>query len=199
MILPTLSVPDPANERYAGEAILHSLLSTRQDLRRGAPSQRGGSVGVHWSTHPNVSTAYFDNLAGTEQSGVPLSKGEMRRIRRSQNDSEREHDLYSDLSGTFPVGARPFSASVIWHGSVVDPASARFTEYKHEHEVDLERGAPVSVHGFSYRIPQSGMRHLGSQFTRVNLANPVIMTVSKTPLGGSWNEMVSASKHWGRR
>lgn len=199
MILPTLSVPDPANERYAGEAVLHSLLSTRQDLRRGTPGQRGGSVGVHWSTHPRVSTSYFDSLADTEQTGVPLSKGDIRRIKRTYKDEDRKDTLYSDLSGTLPVNARPFSTSIIWHGSVVNPTQARFTGYKHEHEVDLENGSPVAIHGFSYRIPQTGMRHLVNQFTHVNLADPIMMTVSNVPRGQSFNEMVSATKAWEKR
>lgn len=199
LILPTLHVPDPSNERYEGAAILHSILNTRQHIGRGSPSTRGGAVGVHWSTNRNVPTSYDFDTEGLEktQSGVPLSNKDIRTMRATnKNDETRDTPrLYSDLSGSAGTAARPFSTSVIWHGSVVNPEHAKNTDYTWEHEVDLTPGSQVSVHGFSYHTPQPGQPHMGRQFTRVNLPDPVMMTVATRGQGSnSINEIMARQR-----
>lgn len=199
MILPTLDVPDPSNERHVGEAILHSVLSTRQGYGRSTPAERGGTVGTHWSTDSTVPLKYgFDDGPKT-QTGVPLSREDIRTIRRTTHANLRDKDyegptLYRDLSGSRVPDARPFTASVMWHGSVVDPSRAQKTGNTWEHEVDLEHGASVAVHGFSYSIPPTGASlrgHMGRQFTRVDLPKPIMMTVDRVPRGRSFNEMLA--------
>ena len=207
VILPTLHVPDPANERYRGEAILQSILNTNMNHSRAEAF--GGVVGTHWSTQERVPRSYrFDNNnMPAVQTGVPMSRNDARTIRRTNitlyggKDFE-EHKgpkLFNDMSGEIVPDARPFHVSVLWHGRVVDPELARKTENTWEHEIDLKRNAPVAVTSFSYQIKKSGeplRNHLGDQFTSVVLPKPIEMRVGSKGGFLSVNEGSASRGDW---
>ena len=211
VILPTLHVPDPTNERHRGEAVLQSILNTRNDFSRASSQERGGKVGEHWSTRESVPRSYrFDNNTMPDvQTGVPMSRNDARLIRRTNislygrgdlaNHKPKGSRLFNDLSGEVMPDARPFHVSVLWHGNIGNPEHARKTENTWEHEIDLTPGTPVSVHGFDYQIKESGAplrNHLGTQFTSVRLPKPITMTVGNQGGTSSINELSAASKSW---
>lgn len=188
LVIPTLRVPNPSEEQWDGQAITETLLNKKFGRgiggREGQTRQRdpGGNAGTHWSTSSTVPRNYgFDDLLRTVQTGVPMSRHDRRQIRRKTPDDGRsgEHKTYSDYSGK-GLDLRPFTARVLWHGSIGDPENAKKTSYTWEHEVDLEHDSIVPIHGFSYSIPKPGQAHLASdQFKYVSLDTPINMTIGR--------------------
>lgn len=205
LVIPTLRAPNPSEEQWDGQAIKETLLNKNWG-RDGNRRQRdpGGKVGAHWSTNSAVPINYgFDNLAGHRevQSGVPMSRQDMRQMSRKDREDGRAstYKTYNDYSGK-ELDTRPFSARILWHGSVGNPETAKKTSYTWEHEVDLEHGSTVPIHGFSYSIPKPGQQHMSSdQFKHVSLDTPINMTIARNDATYYFADNIKSGAMFNRR